>query len=55
MARAGEPLRFLIFNEISGRNALKPVLLGMTAEQGKSFTGTKIAFTRIPDMEEFVE
>jgi len=31
------------------------VLLGMTAEQGKSFTGTKIAFTRIPDMEEFVE
>ncbi len=31
------------------------VLLGMTAEQGKSFTGTKIAFTRIPDMEEFLE
>jgi DNA polymerase-4 len=31
------------------------VLLGMTAQQGKSFTGTKIAFTRIPDMEEFVE
>lgn len=31
------------------------VLLGMTPEQGKAFTGTKIAFTRIPDMEEFVE
>ena len=31
------------------------VLLGMTPQQGKSFTGTKIAFTRIPDMEEFVE
>lgn len=31
------------------------ILLGMTAEQGKSFTGTKIAFTRIPDIEEFVE
>jgi len=31
------------------------VLLGMTAQQGKSFTGTKIAFTRIPDMEEFLE
>jgi DNA polymerase-4 len=31
------------------------VLLGMTASQGKSFTGTKIAFTRIPDMEEFLE
>ncbi|MCE9508312.1 MAG: impB/mucB/samB family protein [Alphaproteobacteria bacterium] len=31
------------------------VLLGMTPNQGKSFTGTKIAFTRIPDMEEFLE
>lgn len=31
------------------------VLIGMTGEQGKSFTGTKIAFTRIPDMEEFME
>ena len=31
------------------------VLLGMTPHQGKSFTGTKIAFTRIPDMEEFLE
>jgi DNA polymerase-4 len=31
------------------------VLLGMTPQQGKSFTGTKIAFTRIPDMEEFLE
>ncbi len=29
--------------------------LGMTPSQGKSFTGTKIAFTRIPDMEEFFE
>jgi len=31
------------------------VLLGMSANQGKSFSGTKIAFTRIPDMEEFFE
>ena len=31
------------------------ILLGMTPHQGKSFTGTKIAFTRIPDMEEFLE
>jgi DNA polymerase-4 len=31
------------------------VLLGMTAQRGKSFAGTKIAFTRIPDMKEFVE
>jgi DNA polymerase-4 len=31
------------------------VLLGMTPAQGRSFTGTKIAFTRIPDREEFGE
>lgn len=31
------------------------VLLGMTAQQGKASTGTKIAFTRIPDREEFLE
>jgi DNA polymerase-4 len=31
------------------------VLLGMTAQQGKTISGTKIAFTRIPDMEEFLE
>jgi DNA polymerase-4 len=31
------------------------ILLGMTPERSKNFTGTKIAFTRIPDMEEFAE
>ncbi len=31
------------------------VLLGMTAQQGRAFSGTKIAFTRIPDREEFWE
>ncbi|HCR85668.1 MAG TPA: impB/mucB/samB family protein [Alphaproteobacteria bacterium] len=31
------------------------ILLGMLPTQGRSFTGTKIAFTRIPDMEEFLE
>lgn len=31
------------------------VLLGLSPAQGKAFTGTKIAFTRIPDVEEFVE
>ena len=31
------------------------VLLGMTAGKTSTDTGTKIAFTRIPDMEEFVE
>jgi DNA polymerase-4 len=31
------------------------VLLGMMPEDGRSFSGTKIAFTRIPDREEFLE
>ncbi len=31
------------------------VLIGMLPSQGKSFSGTKIAFTRIPDMREFME
>ncbi len=31
------------------------VLLGMTAGKASTDTGTKIAFTRIPDMEEFLE
>lgn len=31
------------------------VLLGMMPSQGRSFSGTKVAFTRIPDLEEFVE
>ena len=31
------------------------VLLGMTSKQGRGFTGTKVAFTRIPQLEEFQE
>lgn len=31
------------------------VLLGMLPSQGRTFSGTKIAFTRIPDQEEFLE
>lgn len=31
------------------------VSLGMLPEAGRRFSGTKIAFTRIPDMEEFLE
>jgi len=27
----------------------------MTPSQGQSFSGTKIAFTRIPDVDEFLE
>jgi DNA polymerase IV len=41
-----------ILNQKFGKDT---VTVGMTAQQGKSFTGTKIAFTRIPDIEEFVE
>jgi hypothetical protein len=29
--------------------------VGMLAGQASSFSGTKIAFTRIPDLEEFLE
>jgi DNA polymerase IV len=31
------------------------ILIGMTASQGRSFSGSKIAFTRIPDVDEFLE
>ncbi len=39
-------------NQRFGRDT---VLVGMTATQSRSFTGTKIAFTRIPDVAEFAE
>ncbi len=39
-------------NQRFGRDT---ILIGMLPSQGKSFSGTKIAFTRIPDMEEFLE
>lgn len=39
-------------NQKFGRDT---ILLGMTAGKTSDSTGTKIAFTRIPDMEEFVE
>ncbi len=41
-----------VLNQKFGKDT---VMVGMTAEQGKAFTGAKIAFTRIPDIEEFVE
>jgi DNA polymerase IV len=31
------------------------VALGIMPQQGRSFSGTKVAFTRIPDMDEFME
>ncbi len=41
-----------VLNQRYGRNT---VLVGLTPQQGKSFSGTKVAFTRIPDREEFRE
>lgn len=40
---------------INHRHGRDTVLLGMMPSEGKSFSGTKIAFTRIPDREEFLE
>lgn len=44
-----------VMDKLNQKFGKDTVLLGMTSQQGKAFTGTKIAFTRIPDMEEFVE
>jgi DNA polymerase-4 len=41
-----------VLNQRYGRDT---VSLGMLPAQGRSFSGTKIAFTRIPDEEEFLE
>jgi DNA polymerase-4 len=40
---------------INHRFGRDSILIGMTPSQGKSFSGTKIAFTRIPDEDEFLE
>jgi DNA polymerase-4 len=43
-------------DELNQKFGRDTVTFGMTAKQSRStFTGTKIAFTRIPDMEEFSE
>lgn len=42
-------------DKINHRFGRDSVLLGMLPSQGKSFSGTKVAFTRIPDIEEFLE
>ncbi|MGE5196228.1 MAG: hypothetical protein ACM3JI_02735 [Anaerolineae bacterium] len=39
-------------NQRYGRDS---VLLGILPAEGRSFSGTKIAFTRIPEIEEFEE
>jgi DNA polymerase-4 len=42
-------------DKINHRFGRDSILLGMTPSQGQSFSGTKIAFTRIPDADEFLE
>lgn len=42
-------------DKINHKYGRDSVLLGMMPADGKSFSGTKIAFTRIPDKEEFLE
>jgi DNA polymerase-4 len=42
-------------DKINHRFGRDSVLVGMLPSQGRSFSGTKIAFTRIPDLEEFLE
>jgi DNA polymerase IV len=42
-------------DEINHRFGRDSVLIGMTPSQGRSFSGSKIAFTRIPDEDEFLE
>ncbi len=42
-------------DKINTRYGRDSILIGMLRSQGRAFTGTKIAFTRIPDKEEFLE
>ncbi|MGL5837940.1 MAG: type VI secretion protein ImpB, partial [Sphingorhabdus sp.] len=42
-------------DRINHRFGRDSALIGILPSQGKSFSGTKIAFTRIPDREEFLE
>jgi DNA polymerase IV len=42
-------------DKINHRFGRDSVLIGMLPSQGRSFSGSKIAFTRIPDIEEFLE
>jgi len=42
-------------DKINHRFGRDSMLIGMLPSEGRSFSGTKIAFTRIPDVEEFLE
>jgi DNA polymerase-4 len=54
-ARAKAEKMSRALDQINHRFGRDSVLLGMLPTQGRSFSGTKIAFTRIPDAEEFLE
>lgn len=41
-------------DKINQRFGRDSILLGMLPSQGRGFSGTKIAFTRIPESEEFL-
>jgi DNA polymerase IV len=40
-------------DKINQRFGRDSILIGMTPSQGLSLSGSKIAFTRIPDVDEF--
>jgi DNA polymerase-4 len=42
-------------DKLNHRYGRDTVLPGLLPSQGRSFSGTRIAFTRIPDREEFLE
>ena len=42
-------------DKINRRFGRDSISMGLLPSQGRSFSGTKVAFTRIPDMEEFLE
>jgi DNA polymerase IV len=42
-------------DKINHRFGRDSIVIGMTPSQGQSFSGSKIAFTRIPDVDEFLE
>jgi DNA polymerase-4 len=54
-ARAKAEKMSVALDKINHRFGRDSVLLGMLPSQGRSFSGSKIAFTRIPDVEEFLE
>jgi DNA polymerase-4 len=54
-ARAKAEQMSRALDAINQRFGRDTVAVGMLPEQARSFSGTKIAFTRIPDVEEFLE